>query len=100
MQSVNEVQVNVISDESGQWVLGNIVVRETWTSGVECPLVTLKGTPPGDRYIISFTLDFQKFRFAIFPPGFYIAVLNICEGILYICVCVCVCVYFNILRVW
>jgi len=26
MQSVNEVQVNVISDdESGQWVLGNVV---------------------------------------------------------------------------
>jgi len=51
MQSVNEVQVDVISDdESGQWVLGNVVVRETWTSGVECPLVTLKGTPPGDHY--------------------------------------------------
>jgi len=48
MQSVNEVQVNVISDESRQWVLGNVVVNET--SGVECPLVTLKGTPPGDRY--------------------------------------------------
>jgi len=48
MQSVNEIPVNVISDESWQWVLGNIVVNET--SGVECPLVTLKGTPPGDRY--------------------------------------------------
>jgi len=48
-QSVNEVQVNVISDdESGQWVLGNVVVSETWASGVECPLVTLKGTPTGD----------------------------------------------------
>jgi len=25
-------------------------VSETWSSGVECPLGSLKGTPAGDRY--------------------------------------------------
>jgi len=47
----NENQVNEMTAyESGQWVLGIVVVSETWLSGVECPLVALRGTPAGDRY--------------------------------------------------
>jgi len=52
MQSVNEVQVDDISDdESGQWVLGNVVVSENsliwsalwWLSGaLQLVIVTLR----------------------------------------------------------
>jgi len=48
-EQANEKQLQTISADMGQRMLGNVDGMVTVCDGVECPLVALKGTPAGDR---------------------------------------------------